>query len=529
MKITGSTITWDAEDWLGGFVLDNQESADSLSFGQEVGKGLVDMDSFYPFLPLGIAKPGLVGTNATNNSSARPSEIQVDITDDSTGGFYYSIGGDDPTAQMLQIDAGSGAITNNGQWPETLTRTGCDTSLGSVVLYHVNGAQMLFYSYNISSTNWDVGTVTPGATSTQDNDFMSTVPTNPLAAPYLVAGGNKYHHLYVAQDDKLYIGGGRYVHQYVDDGTAAGLFNANVLTLPQNYQVIGFAENQYDLVVFATTGTDFVSPGICRAFFWSQERPTSWYKEVIIPDGFVAAPFTYKGIPGCFSGVSADPVSLILRLWDGVEFKPVFRQRLISAVPPVFGSVTTWNDMVLWNNSGRVYAYGSYRDTTDPHTWFIGRGVGTGNGIIKSIGAVGTIIASTGNGTNGGLQTLARYSTGNATGLTAYPTFGGEMRGKIEFVEATFSRLSQATARSLTLSLYNEQRSLSAISTVSSTTNGVIKRWYPENFTVSNSLQQFDSLTPVLTWNTGAGSDDAVGLQKLVVHYEPVTYTSSDS
>jgi hypothetical protein len=513
MRIEPDKIVWDREDFMAGLVPD---FTNGVCFG---AKGAAYMESFNPlsWSPPGIAYPGFLATSLSGVTAGPvPDAVLVDAAVDDTGTNGYALGGN----KLHQITTGFTVLNTAGSWPHTIAGAGVHAAhntftgvLGSVVQYNVSGLPRTFYSYG-DNIDWDVGTVTPGGTF--DDDFMTSVPTTPLGttAADLTDGQGKPHPLYPAADGILYEGSGRFVHSY--DGPN-NTFYSRVLDLPIGYDITGFAEDGTDLVSFGTTGRGTAKRATARAFWWSADRPASYYKEVKLDDNDVSCPFNYNGTMGCFTRNRSN--KSVLRLWDGTGFVPKFYW---TGSLPTVGGAEIWNNMVLWNSDGKMYGWGSFKGEYPEGAFQLMSGSGTTSGFLKNLTGT-TLYASSGTGTNGGLQSFGNFGTGLWTGLTAIPEFGLGKRGRIRSVQGTFTAASSG-GRSLSLYLTAEGGVAKLIQTITSiTAANTTLRWDPENFT--DNLEQFNLLRPELIIGAGSGSSDAIPLEKIEVFYEPISYT----
>jgi hypothetical protein len=506
MRITKEKIVWDEQDFVKGFV-----PVQGNSF-RTIGDGLANMNNFYPFWTPGIALPGFNPSSVTNVAATKPSAAILDMAMDSGSATAYGVGGTD----LQEFSISGNSLTVTGSFPYTITAHGGHNTVSaqSVAFYNVSGVQRVFYSWN-DNTDWDVGTYIVGGAF--DDDFMSTVPTTPLTGTDLTGGQGKLHPLYVAGDDILYIGSGRYVHAY---NGATNTFSAQFLDLPVGYEVVGFAEDEFDLVVFATTGryTSAVRRAKSRAFFWSADRPASYYKSKDLRDDDVSAPFAFAGTVACFTGYRTGG-QCALRVYDGTEFKPVFYWT--GSLPSV-GGWEVWNNMAVWNSAGAVYMYGSFRDVFTPAGFQIATGSGTTSGFIKSL-VSGSLYMSSGIGTSGGLQILSNFGTGDMNTKTAFPEFGAGQRGKITCVQVT-STGSSSGGRSLKISLVPETLVASEVATITSVTAATktVFKYEIEDFT--DRLEEFTSLRLFVQWLSGSGATDAIPIKMVEVFYEPINY-----
>ena len=275
----------------------------------------------------------------------------------------------------------------------------------------------------------------------------------------------------------------------------------------------GFADTQYDLVIFADTSGGTGRKARAKAFFWSQDRPTDAYKIVDLEDHSVSAPFEYNGTVGCFTASRSGRIAL--KLYDGSVFVKVFE---FSGAFPSVGGVDIINNVIQWNSSGKVYQWGDYKglfgESTAHHTSTYG-----GSSGFYKVFVGGTPYISGGTGTTGlailsGFAGDARVST-----LAAFPNFGFNKKGKVKAVKATFAK-NMTTGQSLTLSLFlgGDTITVGSVATVADSTRTVV-------FTrdsSDNDFPEFEYVIADILWGS-VDITDAIGVQKIEVFYETIT------
>ena len=81
---------------------------------------------------------------------------------------------------------------------------------------------------------------------------------------------------------------------------------------------------------------------------------------------------------------------------------------------------------------------------------------------------------------------------------------------------------SGGTGRSLKLSLVNEAFTAATVFSdfTSFTSTEALRKFLPENFTTR--VIEFSALSPFFEWETGSGSGDASGIERVEVFYETV-------
>lgn len=512
MQILSDRIIWDEQDLTNGLVVGHSNGM------RMFGQGVAEMNNIDMFTVPGVANIGQLASSVGGSTGSIPSDVQIDATIDNAGNFAYLLG-----TKLNQIDVTTNTLTNNATFPHTITAHGGHASasgaLGSVVLYHTGSTNYLFYAWG-DNTDWDVGRFDLSATFV--DNFMSTVPTTPLAAPDLANGQGKLHPMYVAQDDVMYIGSGRYVHAYNGNLTANGTFQAQVLDLPVGMEVTGFAENGYDLVIFATTGRNTGLRANAWAYFWSADRPDSFYKSVRLLDDDVSCPFSFGNTIGCFTRNRSSNQS-VLRVFDGQEFIPKFYWT--GSLPSVGGTIL-YNNMICWNSDGKIYQYGSYRGQMPIGTFQTLQGNGTTSGFLRSF-LSGNLCASSGTGTSGGVDSFGAFGTGSFRTLAAAPNFPYGMKGKVLGLQVTLAidGSSATGGRDLTIGYVNEANVVrNFFANVQNFSSSNLLFRYDYNNMVDKTSPFFSYIALLVTWGTGGGSSTAPAIRRLELFYEPVGY-----
>lgn len=526
MRVLEDRIVIGPEDFIAGFVPIPSNNSNRV-FGKS-GNGASFMRDFDPFRLPGIAYPGRSPSTVTGATSATPSAVLVDAAQDLAGAVNaYLIGGD----YLHRCDVTSNTLATTGGFPYQLsaiaahsTHTTRSLALGQAVIYDVAGTRRLFYSYN-DNTDWDVGTydLSSAPPTGIDDDFMSTVPATPLGttAADLTEGAGLPHPMLVSQQDALlYIGSSRFVHTYDGATGANGTFNRRAMSLPVGYEVKGFAEEGFDLIVFGDTSARTGRRGIATAFFYGLDRSALPYKKISLEDDEVSAPMNYGGTVICFTRNRSDGRSA-LRILAGGKFEA---KAYWSGSLPVNGGVEIQNNLILWQSGGLVYGYG-LRDSEFPLGFFqFSRGTGTTAGLLRSF-IVGDLYISSGAGTSGGLERFVNYAaSANFQSMTAYPNFPKSKRGRITEVRVTFFSIASG-GRSLEISVVtNGGQTTTTIATAitSVTTANMIRRYIRD--TSNAAFPVFSDLRIHLVWESGSGATDAPGTVKVEVFFEPVDF-----
>lgn len=521
MKILEDRIIWDRDDFLAGYVPDPQAS---FRYNENGAAAMSNIDVFT--IGPGVLSVGLNPTNITGTSgggSPVPNSVLHDFTIDFAVLTGYALGTD-----LHQVNTDTDTLTTTGGWPHALTAHGGHTTptgaLGSVVVANRSGTRKLFYSWT-DNTDWDVGEF--DLSSTFDDDFMSTVPTTPLATTDLTDGVGKPHPLIYTSDNLVLMGSGRYVHAYK---CSTNTFQSKVLTLPAGYDVVGFAESEegYDTVVFATTsrttGLSTNKRGRSQTFWWSIDRPASWYKSPPIPDDDVSAPFAAFGTVGCFTGHRTKGSNVSLRIYEDGRWVPKFHW---SGSLPTVGGVEIHENTVVWNSSGALYRWGPRYEKYPVSTQQFASMSGTTSGFLKSAirSTSDTFYVSSGTGTSG-IQKLTQFGTGSWQGASASPNFPLGKKGKVVGVQVYLAGGAAGGGRTTKLGLVNEAfQSNTVFSGLDDFTNtDDIKKYMPEAF--ETAFTGFSAIAPLVTFEAGGGASNVTAIRQIEVFYELVDYTN---
>lgn len=518
MKILEDRIVWDREDFIKGFI-PYASGANSQRYNFTGATQQQNVDPFY--LAPGILVPGPAASNITGTAgggSPVPNSVLHDATLDLGGNNAYALGTDLQKIQVSPTDE----FIDDANWPHAITAHGghvtASGALGSVVFANRSGTSKLFYSWT-DNTDWDVGE--HDLSTTFDDDFMSTVPSTPLSGSDLTDGVGKAHPLIYTADDRVLMGSGRYVHSYKCSTSA---FNSKVLTLPVGMETVGFVEDGYDTVVFGTTGRGSIKRARAAAYWWSIDRPASYYRTSNIPDDEVSAPFVYQGTIGCFTRSRSKGGKSVLRILEGDTWAPKYYW---TGSLPTVGGVEIQEETVQWNSDGKLYRWGPYGGVFDPGTHQYASGSGSSSGFLKSFsnGSTSGLYASTGTGLSG-VQSFSNYD-GNAVwvGCPASPSFGMRKKGKLLGIQVTMAGGASGGGRGIRFLLLDDSFTGQQIKDYfkSYTASERILFFQPDSTWVSR-FDNFTSLAPYVQWDTGDGATNAPGIERIEAFYEPVDY-----
>lgn len=527
-SITSTQIIWDYNDWLSG--LNKQYVAGLTDVPIPLaGNGLSSATKMNPFRFFGYAAPGFDSTDLTNVSLVSSVIRNVTLGAESSTNYGYLVGSDN---KLYRLDISSKTLTNNASWPHSTSGVGTVTG-SDIIAYtsNVSGTKTpcIFYSWNDSGGSWNIGRFRTD-TGVFDDDFMSTVPATPLSP----SGNNKPHAMIIGADDLLYVWDGNVLSAYDGSTGADGTFYQAVMTVPNGYIGTCFAPidtgNPF-LSCFAyyspsgnSVTPDFTSSGYATAFFYDY-LDLDPVRAVPLNDRIVTEAFAWKGTIGCFTegnNLVNDGANRFTRLkiFDGSKFETVLTQ---IGNAPTHGGCDIVGDSIQWSADGTLFSYGSPFDGMESRFNRIGAGLGTSNGVLRTIGGVsGFQLISTGSTTSGGLQYMkASTFAGNAslTSTPALPVFDVGQTGKLRSVRVEFAR-SADSGRDFSLYMLAGDSDtcliISALTTVDST--NLQKEYYFD--TSGNPLFVFNELRCIAQWGGGIAETDAPILKRIVATYE---------
>jgi len=527
-------IIWDRDDWLAGLSTQFDNAANSAGLTQ-IDNGIPQSRSMNPYRFKGCLSPHFMPTDVSGVAIV-DAVIKKAVVN---GTSAYTVGAGSLMHRIATL-SGTPALTNDTAgtgWPHTIDHAHSSEVGSDIALYvaKVGGTSALrgFYSF-ADATDWDVGTFDFATPSVFDDDFMSTAPATPLAAPYLAGGVGYPHPLIVGDDDLLYIGDRNFLHGYDGQNAADndGKFFPAVLTLPGGFVITTMVKYQQYLVVFAyqeSAGSNFYQ-GEAKAFFWDYLSldPTYIYS---LGDNYVSESFNFQGTIGCFTqGKPVDPAGIgiyskvtKLQLFDGGKFK-VVTNACIDKNAPIRGGVSVRGNVIQWNSQGTVYQYGTPDPSLPQVLNAIGEGIGTTTGIYATLS--NTNFISTGATTSGGLQTLSTdfYHQTLVYGQLARPVFPEKMQGKVVSVTIKWGKPSSGGRNinvffrdriadmGIIIASSNNLRTIAAANLVTK---------YDEDY-LGEPIGTFDAIRPAIQWEAGSGATDAPIIDSIEVDYEVI-------
>jgi len=535
-SIVKNKIIYDKDDWLGG--LHPQYTSDLIPSVQQqpIDRSTVSAaKSFNPYRFLGYAAPGYNPQDATNSS-----EITAVLRSGKiTGGKMYAIEAGD---LLHEITLGiTPSVGNAGVWPHTITPHGHSTAVGDdTVIYTANvsstATECLFYSWG-DATDWDVGRYTFSAF---DDDFMTTVPAGTLlSGATLTAGQGKAHPLIVGDDDILYIGDGRNIHAFDGATGADGTFTADVLTVPQGFQITCFSRISNFLVAFAykesaVSGSDYYL-GEARAFFWDYLSLDPTYN-ISLNDNYVSEAVELQGTIAVFTSGRATDLenngnrSSKMRVYNGSFFEDV--EQFLDT-PPVRGGVFVNGDVITWSSGGHAYIYGKpFTEAPTALQKIAKTETGSPSNGLLSFATTDNMIMSTGSGAGGGLQYFSSgtfKADSSVSASVAIPTFAEGEMGQVKSIKVVFARES-SNGLKLILDLVDGGGNITNIVTSGdalediTATNRVVEY---NTGSLGTDLPKFYAIKPVIQWSASSGTGAAPIIDRIEIEYESINIESN--
>lgn len=524
-EIRNNQIIFDHRDWTAGFAKNNAALGINNPSNQLVSK-------FDPFRQYGVAQPGRLGVNATNNAGLGGAIVAMALKNNTTA-YGVDYGG-----KVHEYNYSTNTLTT-GSYPYTITGT---TPVGQdAIIYKHNSAGVpvfsTFYSY-YNTANWNVGAIV-NHTGAPADTFMSATPATPLDITTVspadgkdVAQINAPHPMEVGADDVLYILSGRYLHAYDGANGTNGTFTSRVLTLPQGFTGTSLVKYQDKLLIAGSyvgfTGvinSDNVgSAGEAMVYVWNY---TDLDISQVIPldDPYVFSVFSWRGRPCVISiGESEGFGSLAatkLKIINGntaekvAEFTGIVSHRGVDS-----------SSRVLYvNTNGKIYAIGdNLKDGYNVN--HVMSCVSTGQpGFIKNL-VENSLIASSSTASVHSMSKFGNTDSYDTAALyTCYynvPLPEGKI-ARIRSVQVEYYGTVTNAGRYLTVELATDidasfQINTNAVSNLA-TVAAPAQKLYSKNY-LGAPYGQFSSISLHLVWNDNGGSTSAVKVTKVIVNYE---------
>lgn len=528
---TGGTITWDSADWKAG--LAPQGSLNN--FAKYVGVNGFAAANIDPFRNYGVMGPRtLASSNATNSSSLTKGIVAMEMTDNSVG-LGVDVGG---KIQQITTSGATPVITTTGIYPHTLPATSPVGQDGILYRHNsggtapANSVVSFFYSY-YNNSNWDVGALVN--LTTFDDDFMTTVPTNPMGTgdSQDATQKNAPHFQEVGADGILYFGSGRYLHAYDGNTGNNGTFYTKVLTLPQGTQIVGLKKYKNAFLILCNYYSNGLTgssggTGTGQALLYTWNYNTLDIIEVTdLEDFFASAIFLWKGNPTVItSGAIERNGSIKVKVISG---NSVVKVADFSGTIPNQRSVVVLNDVIYLNAGGLVVSVGDrYSESTAVNTVAVFGNSGF-SGVLKynelQTCLMGSSSASDGTGPvfnniNNG------YGGGNARSTVVYPEFPEGKLGRVKSVTIQYYQPLAAGGTNGNFSFQVVTDSNTGTYTIlanqSSVTAPVTKKYTRTSAgaILNASVASFSGVSWLISWNEASPGGVSPSISKIIIEYE---------
>lgn len=507
----GGSIIYDKDDWLAGM--------DTTSSGTDYGVtgGNPFMSEVDPLRKYGFVTTSFNAADVTNIASVTATITKGIVNGDNA----YFIGGG--LVHKLTT-LGGGTISTTAPFPHTIDHAHASESASDICSYYNYNAGTpkfgAFYSFS-DATDWDVGFYDYLA-DTFDDDFMSTVPTSPLAAPYLAGGAGYPHPLHVGDDDILYMGDRNFVHAY---DRSNGTFYPAVLTLPKGWIITCFTTTQ-DLQLAIGTyysaglGASTFNRGAAKVWFWSYLALEPDYSRDL-GDNYVSEILQWNGTIAAFTQGRRSLVDrgiYKLQILNGSQFEII--KTWNTGGLPVRGGIDTCGKDLYWNGAGSIYAMIKRPDNGQFILNHIVQVGSTGGAFIFLTGS-SIYHTSFGSGTGAGLV----YFSGNYNEVgilqcqIASPQFPVKQKGELTQVTVKLSRTFTG-GRSFELQALLDNSASILIAETSASSDLRMTRISTKSD--GTPLGVFNTLQPYLKWSTGSGATDAAEIEWIRFDYQLV-------
>lgn len=522
-QITSSQIIFDHPDFVIGQAKNNAVRGVVNPSNQLV-------TNFDPFREYGIAQPGRIGVNATNNSVLGGAIIAGALKNTT---LAYCV---DTAGKFHEYDYSSNTLTNAGSFPHTIAGT---SPVGQdVVIYKHNSSGTPVFSPFISyynNANWDVAAYINYTTI--DDDFMSSVPATPLDITSGdgddTAQRTAPHLMEIGSDDILYIGSGRYLHAYDGATGSNGTFTRAVLTLPQGFTITSLVKSQdklliagvYTGVTGTVNSTNVGSAGEAVVYVWNY-IDLDVTQVIPLDDPYVSAVFNWRGRPCVITIGESEGFGTLsatkLKVLTGNTAEKV--AELQGTVLP--RSIDSSSRVLYLNADGKIYSIGDNVKDGYPVNQ-IASCVSTGvPGWFKNI--IGNIFLAS--GSTGSVYSMAKMSASSFASSSRFVTcyyevpLPANMKAQVTSVQVEFySTVSNATV-ALTLSISYDMNAGSSNSTVFTSLRDVAvpaQKQYTKD-SAGNPFHAFSSIALDMSWSDVAGSTSAVKVSRVTVNYKLV-------
>jgi hypothetical protein len=360
--------------------------------------------------------PGL--SNLTNGTQAGAVTTLIkSIKRENEADVAYAVGGN------MVYKLTPTTVVDDVTWPITIDKAAVTGESGEDVAYFEG---QVLYSYNHSGSAGDVGSV-----DLSDPDFMSTVPGGGAA----LSSGVSPHQMVVGDDAVLYIADGRYVATY--QTRSGNDYIPQALDFPVFTRISSIQWMQDRLWIAANSNyAGTANFPIGKIYLWDG-RADTWDRSIVV-NGTLGGMYQKKGVMFFFYQDASSTTEYKLAYVNGNSYEDV---ATFQGSLPNYAQISEYNDFLIWNSSGALYAYGSGHPDLPPRFFQLADGgYSTVGGVGNPFGTV--FVSSNDGGSNYRLAKFSGYDTASNWKSLLFDVTGGERQSKIDSVRLSFLALS---------------------------------------------------------------------------------------
>lgn len=524
-KITENQIIFSYADFVAGNAKNNAVRVSTNPSNQSTS-------NFDPFRNYGIAQPGKLAVNATNNSGLA-GVVVAGVLKNTTLAYCIDSGG-----KFHEYTYSTNTLNTGGApFPQTLSGT---LPVGQdVKIYKHNSSSVpvfsVFYSW-YNNTNWNVGAFVD-YTGTPDEDFMSTIPATPLdiasASPADgrdVAQKSAPHIMEIGSDDILYIGSGRYLHAYDGATGTNGTFYNRVLSLPQGFTITGLLRSQDKMLITGVysgiTGTinsaSIDSAGEAMVYVWNY-IDLDITQVISLDDPYVSSIFMWRGN----IHVVTEGESEGFGTFKAVKVKVIIGNSAVKIAEltgnVAFRGVDGSSQVLYLNSAGKIYAIGdNTKDGFQVTNVASCTRTGSNGGWIKNI--VGNILLSS--GTDSSLHDMSKFSAASFAATAQLETgyypldLPKGMKAQIESVQVEYYTTVTSATVAFIVTISGDTGTIdSTVMGDVTTVAAPLQKIYRTDAS-GNPFRAFSNISIRLIWRNATGSTSAPQVASVIINYK---------
>src|SRR3990167_2367494 len=347
-----------------------------------------------PTIKLGYLQAGFKPSTPTGGS-VLGGRIKRAITDP-VSAYIYAF---EEARRLHRADSITGNLSTAGDYPHAVGTTSSGVAGEDLLPLMFKDTTYLLYSWK-DSGGGDIGRVTLSGAIAFDDTYLSATINSTSSLTGKSTNGIPHPMLEWQENGMVYVGDGRALHQ-IANTTLNGTLSKNKLLLPLGW-VITSLFNANDFIgitaVYLPGGSFMGRRSRAAVFFWDGTSPT-WNRKVFVPDPEIRASYNLNG--KFFIFCKDMKARGVIRQWDGSSFnkvKLVTNDQGTTKYPlSDFGQVEEWNNMLLFQSNGKLWAYGSPSPDYPEGLYQIASGTTAGHGGLVVSGSA--IFASTFSGT----------------------------------------------------------------------------------------------------------------------------------